>query len=128
MVVMKAKELPINCAARNAVWIYDGLVPARFAGAPALVERRRSHERPDFGQLPAEADVAVEIYGGAITLRLDGARRRIYTARFEFAQFGTDEEARYALMTLWREVEVLDSVAAVKQAAAEWLDRAQRGS
>jgi hypothetical protein len=128
MAPMKSKELPINCAARNAVWVYDDLVPPRFDGAPAIVERRRSHERPDFHQLPAEADIAVELYGGAITLRLDGERRRIYTTRFEFAQFGTDEETRYALLTLWRKVEALDSVAAAKQTAAEWLDRTQLGS
>jgi hypothetical protein len=128
MVAMRAKERPINCAARNAVWVYDDLMPPRFDGAPAIVERRRTHERPDIHRLPAEADVAVELYGGAITLRLDGVRRRIYMARFEFAQFGTEEEARYAFLTLWREVEALDWVAAVKQAAAEWLERAQRGS
>jgi hypothetical protein len=80
MVVMKAKELPINCAARNAVWVYDALVPPHFDGAPVIVERRRAHERPDFSQLPGEAEVAVELYGGALTLRLDGVRRRVHTA------------------------------------------------
>jgi hypothetical protein len=38
-------------------------------------------------------------------------------------QFSIDEEARYALLILWREVEVLDSVEAVEQAAIEWLER-----
>jgi hypothetical protein len=121
-------ELPINSAARNAVWAYDSFSPPRFVGAPAIVEQTRTYERPDFNNLPAGADIAVELYGGAVTLRLDGAWRRIYTARFEYAQFATDEEARYALLTLWREVEALDSVAAVERAAAEWLERTQRGS
>jgi hypothetical protein len=119
---------PINSAARNAVWVYDSCAPPRFAGASTIVERTRAHERPDLNKLPAGADVAVELYGGAVTLRLDGERRRIYTARFEFAQFGTDEEARYALLTLWREVEALDSVAAVERAAEEWLERVRHNS
>ena len=120
-------KLSINSVARNAVWVYDSCTPPRFASAPTSVERTRSHELPELNKLPAGADIAVELYGGAVTLRLDGERRRIYTAQFEFAQFGTDEEARYALLTLWREVEELDSVAAVEQAAAEWLERARRG-
>ena len=100
MIVMQAEELPINCAARNAVWVYDDLVPPRFDGAPTMVERRRAHERPDFHKLPAEADIAVEIYGGAITLRLDGARRRVHIDKFDYASCRSDEEARHALLTL----------------------------
>ena len=124
---MKAKELPINCAARNAVWVYDDLVPPRFEGAPAIVERKRAHERPDFHKLPAEADVAVELYGGAITLRLDGVRWRVHIDKFDYVPYRSDEEARHALLTLWRAVEHLESAVEVKEAAAEWL-RQQTGS
>lgn len=121
MVVMQTKEMPINCAARNAVWVYDDLVLPRFDGALAIVERRRTHERPDFHKLPAEADVAVELYGGALTLRLDGSRRRVHTDKFDYVSYRSDEEARHALLTLWRAVEQLESAAEVKAAAAEWL-------
>ena len=124
MVGMKAKGLPINCAARNAVWVYDAVAPPRFPGAPALVERTRRHERPDFSQLPEGADVAVELYGGAVVLRLSGERKRIYIERFVYASYRTQEETRSAFLTLWRAVEALDSVAAVERAAADWLGRA----
>jgi hypothetical protein len=99
MAMMQAKELPINCAACNAVWVYDDLVPPRFDGAPAIVERRRALERTVFGRLPAEADIAVELYGGAITIRLDGMRRRVHTAKFDYISYRS-EEARHALLTL----------------------------
>jgi len=68
-----------------------------------------AHERPDFHRLPAEADVAVELYGGALTLRLDGVRRRVHTDKFDSASYRSDEEARHALLTLWRAVEHLES-------------------
>jgi hypothetical protein len=58
------------------VWIYDDIVEPRFAGAPAIVESKRSYEMPDFNFLLEGADIAVKLYGGAITLRLDGAQRR----------------------------------------------------
>lgn len=32
------KELPINCAARNSVWLYPRATPPRFAGAPVIYE------------------------------------------------------------------------------------------
>jgi hypothetical protein len=118
-----SKTLPINSAARNAVWVYDSLAEPRFVGAPAIVEPRRSYEMPDFRSLPEGADIAVELYGGTVTLRLDGAQRRIYVRRFEFVSFASDEEARHRFLTLWREVEVLDSVAEVERAAEEWLER-----
>ena len=118
-----SKTLPINSAARNAVWVYDSFAAPRFVGAPAIVEARRSYEMPDFGELPEGADIAVELYGGAVTLRLDGAQRRVYTRRFEFVSFTSDEEARHRFLTLWREVEVLDSVAEVERVAEEWLER-----
>jgi hypothetical protein len=123
-----SKTLPINSAARNAVWVYDSLAEPRFAGAHAIVEPRRSYEMPDFGSLPEGADIAVELYGGAVTLRLDGAQRRSYTRRFEFVSFASDEEARHTFLTLWREVEALDTIAEVERVAEEWLERRrQRG-
>ena len=78
MVVMGTKELPINCAARNAVWAYPLAVPPRFAGAPVIYEMTRSHELPEVFSLPEGADVTVEIYGGACSLWLDGTRRRVH--------------------------------------------------
>jgi hypothetical protein len=81
----------------------------RFAGAPALVETTRSHEMPDVASLPEGADVAVEFYGGAYSFRLDGQRQRVYIRKFDYASFTSEEEARYAFLTLWREVERLES-------------------
>lgn len=78
---------------------------------------------PDFNSLPEGADIAVELYGGAVTLRLDGAQRRIYIRRFEFVSFASDDEAHHRFLTLWREVESLDSAAEVERAAEEWLKR-----
>lgn len=118
-----SNTLPINSAARNALWVYDALVEPRFNGAPAIVETKRSHEMPDVSSLPEGADIAVELYGGAITLRLDGAQRRVYIRRYEFVSFTSDEEARHRFLTLWREVEALDSAAEVERAADEWLER-----
>jgi hypothetical protein len=117
------ESFPINSVARNAVWVYDAFSPPRFDGAPPIVERARSHHMPDFSKLPEAADVAVELYGGAVTLRLGGASRRVYTGRFDYATYRTDEEARHAFLTLWREVEQLDSSEAVARAAAAWLER-----
>ena len=118
-----SETLPINSAVRNAVWVYDAIVEPRFIGAPAIVEPRRSYEMPDFNSLPEGADIAVELYGGAVTLRLDGAQHRVYIRRFEFVSFANDEEARHRFLTLWREVESLDSAAEVERAADEWLER-----
>jgi hypothetical protein len=119
----KGKTLPINCAARNAVWVYPAVAEPRFTGAPAIVETKRSYEMPDFHSLPEGADIAVELYGGAVTLRLDGAQRRVYIRRFEYVSFTSDVEARHRFLTLWREVESLDSAAEVERAAEEWLKR-----
>jgi hypothetical protein len=121
-----SETVSINSASRNAVWVYDSVVEPRFNGAPTLVEPRRSYELPDFKLLPEGADIAVELYGGAITLRLDGARRRIYISRYEFVSFASDEEARHRFLTLWREVEALDSAAEVERAADEWLERQKK--
>jgi hypothetical protein len=121
-----SETLPINSAARNAVWVYDSVTEPRFDGAPAIVEPRRSYEMPEFKSLPEGADIAVELYGGAVTLRLDGAQRRVYIRRFEFVSFTSDEEARHRFLTLWREVEALDSASDVERAAEEWLERRKK--
>ena len=118
-----SETLPINSAARNALWIYDAVVEPRFSGAPAVVEQKRAYEMPDYKRLPEGADIAIELYGGAVTLRLDGAQRRVYIRRYEYVSFTSDEEARHRFMTLWREVESLDSIAEVERAAEEWLER-----
>jgi len=122
MIVMKSKELPINCAARNSVWTYPRAVKPRFSGAPVICETTRSYERPDIFSLPAGADVTVEVYGGACTLWLDGERRRIHVRRFDFITFLTEEEARHAFMRLWREVELLESPIEIELAAERWLE------
>lgn len=121
-----SERLPINSAARNALWIYDAVVEPRFIGAPAVVEPKRSYEMPEFNSLPEGADIAVELYGGAVTLRLDGAQRRVYIRRFEFVSFASDEEARHRFLTLWREVEALDSTTEVERAADEWMEKRKR--
>ena len=117
------QSLPINSVARNSTWVYDAFSTPRFGGAPTIIERARGHRMPDFNGLPESADVTVELYGGAVTLRLKGATRRVYTGRFDYATYRTDEEARHAFLTLWREVEGLVSSDAVARAAAEWLER-----
>jgi hypothetical protein len=128
MTAVMNDQLPINSAARNALWIYDALAEPRFAGAPGVVESKRSYEMPDINSLPEGAGIAVELYGGAVTLRLDGAQRRVYIRRFEYVSFSSDEEARHRFLTLWREVETLDSVAEVGRVSEEWLERRrQRG-
>ena len=117
---------PINCASRNVVWTYPLTVPPRFLGAPPVVETTRSHEMPDVPSLPEGADVAVEFYGGAYSVRLEGEKRRVYVRRFDYVSYSSEEEARYAFLTLWREVERLESAAEVERAAVQWLER-QRG-
>ena len=123
MTAVMNDQLPINSAARNALWIYDALAEPRFAGAPAIVEPKRTYEMPDFNSLPEGAGIAVELYGGAVTLRLDGAQRRVYIRKFEYVSFTSDEEARHRFLTLWREVEALDTIADVERVAEEWLER-----
>src|ERR1043166_3093189 len=88
MHAMGAKGLPLNSAARNAVWVYP-----------------RAPQCPDLLSLPEGADVTVELYGGACSLWLDGTRRRVHVRRFDYASFPTEEEARHAFMRLWREGE-----------------------
>jgi hypothetical protein len=116
------KSLLINCAAKNSVWSYPRLTPSNFADAPTIFETSRSHEMPDVIALPEGADLNVEFYGGAYSLRLDGERRRVYVRRFDYITFTSDEEARYAFLTLRREVERLESAPEVERAAARWLD------
>jgi hypothetical protein len=118
-----SKRPPLNSAMRNALWIYDAVVEPRFLGAPPLVESKRASEMPDFRRLPEGADIAVELYGRAVTLKLDGAQRRVYIRRFEYVSFSSDEEARHRFLTLWREVAALDSATEVERAAEEWLER-----
>jgi hypothetical protein len=120
------RPLPINSAARNCVWVYPHTAPPRFAGAPAVVETTRSHEVPDVLSLPEGADVAVEFYGGAYSFWLDGEKRRVYVRRFEYVSFTSEEEARHAFLTLWREVEGLESAVEVERAAGEWFERRRR--
>lgn len=98
-------------------------MPPRFKGAPSIVETTRSHEMPDFDHLPEGSDVTVEIYGGAVTLWLRGDRRRVYVERFTYRTFTNEDDARAAFLSLWREVEALDSPAAVERAALQWHER-----
>ena len=75
MTAVMNDQLPINSAARNALWIYDALAEPRFAGAPAIVEPKRSYEMPNFNSLPEGANIAVELYGGSNTSRSLRMRR-----------------------------------------------------
>jgi hypothetical protein len=118
-----SEGLPINAAARNCIWVYPHTVAPRFRGASAVVETTRSHEMPDVLALPEDADVAVEFYGGAYSFWLDSGKRRVYVRRFEYVSFTSGEEARHAFLTLWREVEGLESAVEVERAAGQWLDR-----
>jgi hypothetical protein len=122
MEVMETKELPITCAARNSVWIYPRATPPRFNGAPVIFEIARSHERPDLFSLPEGSDVTVELYGGAVVLRLEGELRRVHIRRFDHLTFPTEEEARHAFMRLWREIEMMESPAQIELAAERWLE------
>ena len=120
--VAAMKEQPaINSAARNALWIYPKAVAGRFRGAPTISETTRTYEMPDIFSLPDGADISVELWGGAVLLRLDGGLHRVYTARYEWVSFPSDEDARDAFSKLWREVEQLESPAEVERAAAAWL-------
>jgi hypothetical protein len=111
-------EPPINSAASNSLWVYPVACPPRFAGAPAAVETTRSYEMSVVPALPGGADVRVEFYGGAYSFWLDGERSRVYVSRFEHVSF-TSEEARHTLLTLWHEVELMESPTEVER----WLER-----
>ncbi len=112
--------MPINCAGRLALWVYPRIAVSRFQNAPVVVETTRSYERPDFDSLPEGAEVEVELWGGAIKLRLDGERRRVYTERFEYVTFASEREMRSAFLELWVRVERLASVAEVVGAVSAW--------
>lgn len=122
MAAESKNELPINCAARNCVWVYPRAVEPRFPGAPVIFETARTYEQPDVFSLPEGSDVTVEFYGGAVSLWLDGERQRVYVRRFDFVSLVSEEEARHAFMQLWREVEVLESPAEIELAAERWLE------
>lgn len=66
--------------------------------------------------------MTVELYGGAVSLWLDGEKNRVHLRRFDYASFHTEEEARLAFVRLWREVESLESPAEVERAAERWLE------
>lgn len=85
--------MPINCAGRLALWVYPRVTVSRFPNAPVVVETTRSYERPDFGSLPEGAEVEVEMWGGAVKLRMDGERRRVYTDRFEHVTLASEAAA-----------------------------------
>jgi hypothetical protein len=119
---MNTKELSINCALRNSVWAYPRATPPRFPGAPVIYETAHSHERPDVFSLPEGSDVTVELYGGAVVLRLDGELRRVHVRRFDHVTFPSEEEARHGFMRLWREIEMLESPSAIELAAERWLE------
>jgi hypothetical protein len=116
---------PINCALRNAVWSYPRLVPPRFPGAPTITETARSYEAPLMDELPENAEVEVQFYGGAVTFRLDGWLHRISTERFRWVRFADEAATREAFLELWREVEDAHSAAEVARRAALWYERQQ---
>lgn len=73
--------------------------PGLSTGRPsalAIVEMARSYEMPAIPAVPDGSDIAVELYGGAGTLRLDGENHRGYVRRFHYAGFDSQEEARQA--------------------------------
>jgi hypothetical protein len=106
-------RLPAGCA-------------AMFPGAPVIYKTAHSHECPDVFSLPEGSDVTVEVYGGAVSLRLEGERRRVRVRRFDHVTFPSEAEARHAFMRLWREVEMLESSAAIELAAERWLEASRR--
>lgn len=122
----KKNKLPINSATRNAVWSYPRVVQPRFHGAPTMIETTRTHEMPDIESLPEESDIEVEMYGGAVTLRLRGDLHRIYIERFEWVAFRSDKEARAAFISLWRKVGKSESAAEVESRAQAWLVAARQ--
>lgn len=116
----KTGRIPITRAIRNAVWVYSRIVPSRFPGGQAIVEQKRSHEQPRFSELPEGSDVSVELYGNALCLRLDALSKRIYTDRFEFVSFPTEEEAKGAFASLWKKIQYLDTIEDIRETTEEW--------
>jgi len=118
---MRKQVLPINCAGRLALWTYPRVAVSRFQNAPPVVEMTHSYERPDFDSLPEGCEVVVELWGGAVRLRLDGERRRVYAERFEYVTFATECDAQVAFLELWGRLERLETVAEVTKTASAWL-------
>lgn len=116
----KRQPLPINAAGRLALWVYPRVAVSRFPNAPPAVETTRSYERPEFDSLPEGAEVEVELWGGAVKLRVDGVRRRVYTERFEYLSFATEREARSAFLELWERIKRSESVEDVMKAITAW--------
>ena len=116
------ETLPINAAVRNAVWRYDHLVPSRFPGGAAIVEKTRSVMTPDVLSLPEGAEVEIALYGGAVTLRLTAHPPRVYIERFEYVTYKDEAEARLNFLQLWRALEYLESADEVRRVAGEWLE------
>lgn len=114
------ETLPINAAVRNAVWCYDHLVPSRFPGGAAIVEKTRSVVAPDLLSLPEGAEMEVILYGGAITLRLTAHPPRIYIERFEYVAYKDEAQARLNFLQLWRALENLESPEEVGRTSREW--------
>ena len=86
------------------------------------METTRAYQMPDIDALPDGSGVAVELYGGACTLRLDGESHRVCVRRFHYSSFDSQEEARQAFLDLWREVERLGATEEVKRAAERWVE------
>lgn len=89
-------------------------------GAPVIVEMTRSYEMPDFDQLPSDAEVGLELWGGAVNLRLDGELRRVYTEQFEFITYADEEQARAAFLNIWKRIKLLESIDEVQKGIAAW--------
>jgi hypothetical protein len=66
--------------------------------------------------------MTVELYGGAVVLRLEGELRRVHIRRFDHVTLPTEEEARHAFMRLCREVGMMESAATIELAAERWLE------
>jgi len=57
---------------------------------------------------------------------MDGNLHRVYIRRFEYVSFPTEDDTRHAFLTLWREVEYLESAAEIERAAENWLEKWKR--
>lgn len=119
------QPLPVNAAGRYAVWVYDRAISPRFAGAPVIIETVRSYEQPDISAVLEGSDIAVELYGGAVTLRLDGLQHRISVERYDWVRYADEQAARAAFVALWQLVERLGSIEDVCAAVRRW--REQQG-
>ena len=71
---------------------------------PGIYETAHFHDRPNVFSLPEGSDVTVGLYGGAVSLRLEGEMRKIHVRPFDHITFPTEVESRHAFKLLWREV------------------------